>query len=174
MQAITGQFAACQYYTNYLPQHYIQDSHPHCTWCNRRTKEGLDPTTERSSSDGVQNIGAALSRVGCTAVHLNDRFHKGIRPHQILGLVVLARALWSRACLCQISAKTIQSTGRNSLHRKKATYFPIKRGTKQGDCLSCLLFNTVLQFSLESDLKRWQEKQKGIRLSDKKDSSRRR
>ena len=35
--------------------------------------------------------------------------------------------------------------------------------------MSSLLFNTVLQFSLEGDLKRWQEKQKGIRLSDKKD-----
>ena len=34
--------------------------------------------------------------------------------------------------------------------------------------MSSLLFNTVLQFSLESDPKRWQEKQKGIRLSDKK------
>ena len=40
-------------------------------------------------------------------------------------------------------------------------------GTKQGDPLSSLLFNTVLQYSLESDLKRWQEKRKGIRLSDK-------
>ena len=30
-----------------------------------------------------------------------------------------------------------------------------------------LLFNTVIQFSLENDLKQWQEKQKGIRLSDK-------
>ena len=45
--------------------------------------------------------------------------------------------------------------------------FPIKRGTKQGDPLSSSLFNIVLQYSLESDLKRWQEKRKGIRLSDK-------
>ena len=44
--------------------------------------------------------------------------------------------------------------------------FPIKRGTKQGDPLSSLLFNTVLQFSLEGDLKRWQVKHLGIRLSD--------
>ena len=50
---------------------------------------------------------------------------------------------------------------------KETHIFPIKRGTKQGDPLSSLLFNTVLQFSLESNLKRWQEKQKGIRLSDK-------
>ena len=50
---------------------------------------------------------------------------------------------------------------------KESDAFPIKRGTKQGDPLSSLLFKTVLQYSLESDLKRWQEKQKGIRLSDK-------
>ena len=35
--------------------------------------------------------------------------------------------------------------------------------------MSSLLFNTMLQFSLEDDLKRWQEKQKGIRLSNKKE-----
>ena len=50
---------------------------------------------------------------------------------------------------------------------KGSDAFPIKRGTKQGDPLSSLLFNTVLQFSLEGDLKWWQEKQKGIRLRDK-------
>ena len=31
--------------------------------------------------------------------------------------------------------------------------FEIKRGTKQGDPLSSLLFNTVLQYALEGDLK---------------------
>ena len=40
---------------------------------------------------------------------------------------------------------------------KESDVFPIKRGTKQGDPLSSLLFNTVLQFFLENDLKRWQE-----------------
>ena len=50
---------------------------------------------------------------------------------------------------------------------KESDTFPIKRETKQGDPLSSLLFNTVLQYSLESDLKQWQEKRKGIRLSDK-------
>ena len=50
---------------------------------------------------------------------------------------------------------------------KESDPFPIKRGTKQGDPLSSLLFNTVLQYSLENDLKQWQEKRKGIRLSDK-------
>ena len=46
---------------------------------------------------------------------------------------------------------------------------PIKKGTKQGDPLSSLLFNTVLQYSLESNLTNWQENKKGIRLSDKTD-----
>ena len=49
---------------------------------------------------------------------------------------------------------------------KESDVFSIKRGTKQGDPLSSLLFNTVLQYSLEEDLKRWQENRKGIKLSD--------
>ena len=49
---------------------------------------------------------------------------------------------------------------------KASSVFSIKKGTKQGDPLSSLLFNTVLQYSLEEDLKRWQEKRKDIRLSD--------
>ena len=47
--------------------------------------------------------------------------------------------------------------------------FPIKRGAKQEDPLSSLLFESDLQFSLKEDLKRWQEKDKGIRLSDKRE-----
>ena len=50
---------------------------------------------------------------------------------------------------------------------KESDAFPIKRRTKQGDPFSSLPFNTLLQYSLENDLKQWQEKRKGIRLSDK-------
>ena len=50
---------------------------------------------------------------------------------------------------------------------KEREVFPIKKGTKQGDPLSSLLFNTVLQYSHESNLTKWQENKKGIRLSDK-------
>ena len=45
--------------------------------------------------------------------------------------------------------------------------FEIKKGTKQGDPLSGLLFNTVLQNSLKEVTQRWQKKKGlGIYLSD--------
>ena len=49
---------------------------------------------------------------------------------------------------------------------KESIGFSIKKGTKQGNPLSSLLFNTVLQYSLEENLKSWQINKKGIRLSD--------
>ena len=52
---------------------------------------------------------------------------------------------------------------------KERDAFSIQKRTKQEDPLSSLLFDTVLQLSLKDDLMRWQEKQKGIRLSDKKE-----
>ena len=43
----------------------------------------------------------------------------------------------------------------------------IKKGTKQGDPLSSLLFNMVLQKALEDDIPRWQKKKgMGTCLSD--------
>ena len=41
--------------------------------------------------------------------------------------------------------------------------FEIKKETKQGDPLSSLLFNTVLQVALKGDLPRWQKK-KGMAI----------
>ena len=46
--------------------------------------------------------------------------------------------------------------------------FGIARGTKQGDPLSSLLFNSVLQSAVEKDIETWNEKGFGIKLSEKK------
>ena len=45
--------------------------------------------------------------------------------------------------------------------------FDIQKGSKQGDPMSSLLFNTVLQHSLKDEIQRWQKKKgMGIYLSD--------
>ena len=50
---------------------------------------------------------------------------------------------------------------------EESNMFEIKKGTKQGDPLSSLLFNTVLQNSLKDDIQPWQKKKgMGIYLSD--------
>ena len=49
----------------------------------------------------------------------------------------------------------------------ESNMFEIQKGTKQGDPMSSLLFNTVLQNSLKDDIQRWQKKKgMGIYLSD--------
>ena len=40
---------------------------------------------------------------------------------------------------------------------EESNIFEIRKGTKQGDQLSSLLFNTVLQYSLKDDILRWQK-----------------
>ena len=83
-------------------------------------------------------------------------------------------AFWSSLQFYGIKPAYVRLLKRLYSHQKgtvltdqESDVFPIKRGTKQGDPLSSLLFNTVLQYSLERDLRRWQESRKGIRLSDK-------
>ena len=110
-----------------------------------------------------------MSRVGCAAVHLDNRLYKSIRPNTAFGFVVFAQVLWCRTFVCGTSAAALQRSSRSRLNRQESDGLPIRRGTKQADLLSSLLFNTVLLVSLEEDLERWQEKKKGIRLSDKKE-----
>ena len=45
---------------------------------------------------------------------------------------------------------------------EESNIFEIRKGTKQGDPLSSLLFNTVLQYSLKDDIQRWQRKKEWV------------
>ena len=50
---------------------------------------------------------------------------------------------------------------------EESNIFDILKGTKQGDPLSSLLFNTVLQYSLKDEIQRWQKIEcMGIYLSN--------
>ena len=41
---------------------------------------------------------------------------------------------------------------------EKSEIFDIQKASKQGDPLSSLLFNTVLQYALKNVIQKWQEK----------------
>ena len=50
---------------------------------------------------------------------------------------------------------------------EESNFFDIQKGSKQGDPMFSLLFNTVLQYSLKDGIQRWQKKKgMGIYLSD--------
>ena len=169
MQAITGQFAAYQYYINYLPQffthvsllslHKIQPPDRGGFRPNHRTDDHLmvyrvleQRCREWSVPLYISTIDftKAFDRIKHSALWSSLQFY-GIEP----AYVKLLQRLYS------------QQVG-TVLTDKESDVLPIKWRTKHGDLLSSLLYNTVLQFSLEGDLRRWQDQQKGIRLSDKK------
>ena len=74
-------------------------------------------------------------------------------------------SIWDALKSCGIEHDYIRIL-RNLYRDQKATaltdeegdMFEIKKGTQQGDPLSSLLFNTVLQKALEDDFPRWQKK----------------
>ena len=83
-------------------------------------------------------------------------------------------ALWKAFARFEVDTPYINLLKR--LHAdQKATVFTdtesdvleIKRGTKQGDPLSSLLFNTVLQAAPKDDLKNWRKKKwTNLRFAD--------
>ena len=45
---------------------------------------------------------------------------------------------------------------------EESNIFDIQKGSKQGDPMSSLLFNTVLQYSLKDEIQRWQKKKEWV------------
>ena len=84
------------------------------------------------------------------------------------------KSIWEALKSCNVDHEYI-SLPRKIYRDQKASVqtdeeskiFDIQKGSKQGDPMSSLLFNTVLQYSLKDEIQRWQkEKGMGIYLSD--------
>ena len=76
------------------------------------------------------------------------------------------KSIWEALKSCNIDHGYI-SLLRKIYRDQESNIFDIQKGSKQGDPLSSLLFNTVLQYSLKDEIQRWQKKKgMGIHLSD--------
>ena len=50
---------------------------------------------------------------------------------------------------------------------EESNIFDIQKGSKQGDPMSSLLFNTVLQYSLKEEIPSWQKKKRNGDISER-------
>ena len=76
-------------------------------------------------------------------------FTKAFDSIKTFGNMEIAETLRSQTCICEATADCFTANRKEQvLTDKESDVFSIKRGTKQGDPLSSLLFNTVLQYSL--------------------------
>ena len=173
MQAITGQFAACQYYINCSLLYYTHVSLPLCTKFDLPTKVGFRPNHRTDDHlDGCTGCWSNVVReLVCTAVHQHNRTSRkrSIEAQTFTRYRNSLHLLRCGASSCETSAKTLHSTRRNSINRKRVTYFRSKEERSKVTHCPPYSLTTVLQFSLEGDLMQRQEKQKGIRLSDQKE-----
>ena len=84
------------------------------------------------------------------------------------------KSIWKALKSCGINHEYINLLKKFYKYQKasvqthvESNMIEIKKGTKQGDPLSSLLFNTVLQYSLKDEIQRWQKRKgMGIHLSD--------
>ena len=84
------------------------------------------------------------------------------------------RSIWDALKSCNVNngyirllMKIYRDQKASVLTDEESNIFDIQKGSKQGDPLSSLLFNTVLQYSLKDEIQRWQKRKgMGIYLSD--------
>ena len=119
------------------------------------------------SSCDVQNAGTKMSGVGNQNVDSDGGLHEGIRLHlpqlYLGGTAILQCRTWLRLPLEKIYKDQKASVQTD----EESEIFDIQKGSKQGDPLSSLLFNTVLQYALKNVVLKWHRtKGMGIYLSD--------
>ena len=84
------------------------------------------------------------------------------------------RSIWDALKSCNVNngyirllMKIYRDQKASVMTDEESNIFDIQKGSKQGDPLSSLLFNTVLQYSLKDEIQRWQKRKgMGIYLSD--------
>ena len=154
MQAITGQFAACQFSSSCSPQFLFARLAPSLHKIQPPDQAGFRPNHRCEDHLVVYRI-------------LEQRCREWSVPLYISTIASRKRFYRSQTSIREAASTALQPSGRHSFDRQRERRISDQKRDQTGDPLSSLLFNTVLQYSLENDLTRWQEKQKGIRLSDK-------
>ena len=84
------------------------------------------------------------------------------------------KSIWEALTSCNVDHEYVSLLRKNYKDQKasvqtdeESNNFDIQKGSKQGDPMSSLLFNIVLQYSLKDEIQRWQKKKEmGIYLSD--------
>ena len=157
MLETTARSALCQRCTNCSRQHctadYIQD------FTKRKTRRDSEFLTKQ------QTIFATYRLVDQKCHEWEIKMWAATIDFMTAFESITPKSIWSALKSCGIEHDYIHFL-RNLYRDQKASVltdeesgmFEIKRGTKQGDPLSSLPFNTVMQKALEEDIPRWQKK----------------
>ena len=75
------------------------------------------------------------------------------------------KSIWEALKICNVDHEYVSLLRKRYRDQKasvqtdeESNIFDIQKGSKLGDPMSSLLFNTVLQYSLKDDIQRWQKK----------------
>ena len=137
------------------------------TQCLTRNKQKIrlaseNPTRQQQTTLQHTDWLNKIPRVGNQNVDSDSWLHEGVRLH-------LSQINLGRPQSCNIDYDCISLLEKIYRDQKasvqtdqESNIFDIRKGTKQGDPLSSLLFNTVLQYSLKDEIWRWQKKKEWV------------